>query len=228
MSYILRVRAPLTPLSLADVLGGNIPPTERLPSGVELEALTEAVSSAPDANTASSLDSALVEPVHRALAGLTHAEAADMRVWHWLCAVAFPDFVWRRWRQDGTPGDQDIFASLTDSMLRRFLGAPTLVGVSRNTFARLWWTAEHLDGDYDLARRALARQDAFQAIFERLFGLHLSAARAAIRSFEGRGEAEVRRAARWLNYAAATAVLEALSEGEIADILNESLATPSG
>jgi hypothetical protein len=178
--------------------------------------------------TGSSLDTALVEPVHRALAGLTHAEAADMRVWHWLCSVAFPDLVWRRWRQGGSPSEQDLAAALTDSMVRRFAGTPTLVGVSRNTLARLWWTAEHLDADYELARRALARQDAFQAIFERLFGLHLPAARAAIRNFEGREEAEVRRAARWLNYAAATAVLEALSEDEIAAILDESLAGPSG
>jgi hypothetical protein len=226
MSLVLRFREALTPSRLAEVLTGQTAPTERMPSSVELEPLSEAIASIPEGVSGSALDTAVVEPVHRSLAGLTHAEAADMRVWHWLCGSAFPSFVWRRWRPNGEPGANEVPTSLTDSMVRRFLGTPTLVGVSRNTFARLWWTAEHLDADYDLARRALARQDPFQAIFERLFGLHLPAARAAIRSFEGKSEAEARRAARWLNYAAATAVLEALSEDEIAAILDESLAAP--
>ena len=227
MALVLRFRDALTPTRLVDVLAGQSIPTERLPSHIELSQLSEAIASIPEDMGGSALDTHLVEPVHRSLSGLTHSEAADMRVWHWLCAAAFPDLVWRRWRPTGMPASHELSASLTDSMVRRFLGTPTLVGVSRNTLARLWWTAEHLDGDYDLARRALARQDAFQAIFERLFGLYPPATRAAIQRFNGRSEAEVRRAARWLNYAAATAVLEGLGEAEIAAILDESLAAPT-
>lgn len=226
MSIILRFRDPLTPTRLGEVLGGQAVPTERLPSQIELAAMSEVMASIPGNVNGSELDTYLMEPVHRSLAGLTHAEAADMRVWHWLCASAFPEFVWRRWRPNGVPAPHEVSTSLSDSIVRRFLGTPTLLGVSRNTFARLWWTAEHLEGDYDLARMAIARQDPFQAIFERLFGLHLPAARAAIRAFQGRSEADARRAARWLNYAAATAVLEALSEDEVTAILDESLAAP--
>jgi hypothetical protein len=226
MSFVQRTREPLTPARLLEVLRGEEPAAERLPSSISLDSLSEAIESLPADLSASRLDGVLVESVHSGLSGITHAEAADMRVWHWLCAVPFRGLVWRRWRADGEPATEDMEMALTDSVARRFLGSPSLAGVSRNTLARIWWTAEHLDGDYELARAALSRQDMFQAIFERLFGLHPPAARAAIRKFHGRSEDEIRRAARWLNYAGATAVLEALDETEIESILDESLAAP--
>ena len=99
--------------------------------------------------------------------------------------------------------------------------------MSRNTFARLWWTAEQLGGDYDLARLALSRQDMFQAIFERIFGLYQPAARAALSRFPPASEDAVRTAARWLNYVGSTTVLELLNEAEIGLILDESLKSHS-
>jgi hypothetical protein len=227
MANVRRFREPLTQSGLLEVLRGEQRATERLDSDVSLEPLDDAIASLASNAAGSSIDGALVEPVHQALGSLTRAEAADMRVWHWLCAVQFPSLVWRRWRQAGPPEDHELDGALTDSMARRFLGTSSLAGVSRNTLARLWWTAENLEGDYHLARQALSRQDMFQAIFERLFGLHPAAAKAAIAAFDGRSEDEVRRAARWLNYAGATAVLEALSEADIRAILDESLGAPT-
>ena len=227
MASVRRYREPLSARRLAEALTGVEPPTERLDTDVAMEPLRRAIESLPASASGSAIDGALVEPVHAALQNLTRAEAADMRVWHWLCSAQFPSLVWRRWRAAGTPEEHELAGALTDSMARRFIGTSSLAGVSRNTLARLWWTAEHLEGDYELARRALSRQDMFQAIFERLFGLHPPAARAAIEAFDGKSEDEVRRAARWLNYAGATAVLEALTESDIRAILDESLtATP--
>jgi hypothetical protein len=147
-----------------------------------------------------------------------------MRVWHWIAASQFPDLVWRRWRGAGTPHPSELEAALSPSIVRRFAGASSLSGVSRNTFARLWWTAHQLEGDYDLARFAVSRQDMFQAVFERLFGLYGPAAAASLGRFRGRSEDEIRDAARWLNYAASTTLLEALNQDDIKELLDTVLA----
>jgi hypothetical protein len=158
------------------------------------------------------------------LKSLPAADAADMRVWHWLTAEQFPAFVWRRWRSAGTPNENELETALSSSMVRRFAGSSTLAGVSRNTFARLWWTAQALDGDYELARFALSKQDMFQAVFERQFGLYPPAARAALERFRGLSEVDVREAAKWLNFAASTTLLEALDQGDIDEVLDVRLA----
>ena len=49
----------------------------------------------------------MVEAIHKGLAGLTRSEAADMRTWHWLCAVAFPELVIRRWQTCADPRGSD-------------------------------------------------------------------------------------------------------------------------
>ena len=111
-------------------------------------------------------------------------------------------------------------------MMERFLGAGTLRGTSRNALARLWWCAESLSSGQDgyrLARQALARQDLFQAIFERQFGLYPPAVRACLRRFGNSGvsEREWRDGTRRLNHYLTTIVLEALSEDEILELLSE-------
>ena len=79
-----------------------------------------------------------------------------MRLWQWLCATQFPDLVWKRWDR-GFRSPQKLPDALTHAMSTRFLGRAASTGVSRNTLARLWWTAERTrDGDeYELARAAL-------------------------------------------------------------------------
>ena len=148
-----------------------------------------------------------------------------MRAWHHIATREFPALVWRRWT-GATPLPGTLKDAMTTSLSKRFLGHSSLNGVSRNTFARLWWTAHHMrDGeDYDLARQALSNQDMFQAIFERFFGIYPAAAHACLDRFEPHGEAERRRAARWLQQCLSTTVLEALTEHEIEQIVDEAFA----
>ncbi len=171
------------------------------------------------------LDGRLVEPLHQAMLDLPHRVATDMRFWHWLCISALQEVVWHRWYGDTSDSPADALAK-SDTLSERFLGSSTLHGVSRNSLARLWWCAETLyseqDG-YDLARQALARQDLFQAVFERQFGLYPPAARACLRRF-GNGnvsEREWRDGTRRLNHYLTTIVLESLSEEDILDLLSQ-------
>ncbi len=165
------------------------------------------------------LDRALAVPLHRALKGLSRRKATDMRFWHWLCISQFQNIVWYRW-YGRIPAD--FSGIISPSLAERFLGAPTLHGVSRNTFARLWWCAEALyseaDG-YDLVDIALSSQDFFQAIFERKLGLCVPAARACVRALGNCSDAERRRATKELNHYFTTIVAEALTEEEMIDNL---------
>jgi hypothetical protein len=222
MANIARLSKPLTRESLLHALAGQQLPTETLSVSISADRFSEAVTAAlltlDEGTTGSSLDGALAEAVHSSLAGLPRREASDMRVWHWVCAALRPEVVWRRW-SSGVPLAEDVPSVLGSKMVPRFAGSPTLNGVSRNTFARLWWVCEQLDGDYELARWALSRQDMFQAIFERLFGLYPPAAKGCLRGFPGKSEDEIRAATKWLNLYGSTTVLEMLDEGEVQAIV---------
>ena len=166
------------------------------------------------------LDRALAEPLHRALAHLTTRQASDMGFWHWLCIAGLPEVVSWRWYGAATIPTE---ALKQRALAERFLGAGTLRGVSRNAFARLWWCAESLysaDDGYHLTRQVLTRQDLFQAVFERDFGLYPPAARACVRHFESASEEEWRRGTLRLNHYLTTIVLETLSEEDVLELLS--------
>jgi len=161
------------------------------------------------------LDRELAVPVHRALAGLSRRTATDMQFWHWLCICLFREIVWYRWYGRIPTNFSGI---ISPSLAERFLGAPTLHGVSRNAFARLWWCAEALyteEDGYDLVHIVLSSQDFFQAIFERELGLYVPAARACVRVLRDSSEDERRQATKELNHYFTTIVAEALSEEDI-------------
>lgn len=219
MSEVNRYAKTLDFDHLEEVLAGSRWPSEPLPNEIPLEPVREAVSSV-NSHSGSALDAPLIEPLHRALP-LTRRQAADPNLWQWLCVSEFPDLVWRRWGA-GAPLPEMLRDALTSSMGPRFLARASLNGISRNTLARLWWTAEELQ-DYDLARHALSSQDMFQNIFERFFGLYPDAAKACLDRFEGRSEGEIRSASRWLQQCASTTLLEGLTEQEVAAILDEAL-----
>jgi Family of unknown function (DUF6339) len=224
MMALRKLIQPLTPEMLKAALGGQKLPTEPTEATIDLTQLEAAIEALDPALKGPEIDRALVEPIHIALADLTRGEAAEMRVWHWLTSTVCPDLVWRRWR-GSVPAAHELEDALTPAMFRRFAGRSTLNGVSRNALARLWWVVEHCGNDFDLARVALSSQDMFQAIFERLFGIYEPAARACLVRFEGRSEDDIRRATRWLNYAASTTVLEALGEEEVGLIVDAGLAS---
>jgi hypothetical protein len=223
MANVQRFAKDLTSEHLEDVLGGGRWPTEQLPSVVQLEPVETAVASVGSQITGSAIDRALVEPLHQALSGLSRREAADPKVWQWLCVIKFPDLVWRRWVGQA-PLPEMLREALIPARYERFLCRPTLRGISRNTMSRLWWTAEQLGGDYELARQALSNQDMFQNTFERFFGMYPPAARACLDRFKGRSEGEIRAAAKWLQQCASTTTLEALDQDAVAAILDEALA----
>lgn len=165
-------------------------------------------------------DSFLVAPLHRALRHLPRRTALDMRLWHWLCVAQFSEFVWRRWRPEGPP--VPLPEVIEPQYAERFLGRPSLHGVSRNTLARLWWAGESLwsaDDGYRLAEEVLGKQDLFQAIFERRFGLYPPAARACIRRYRDAAQAKWRDGTRKLNHYLTTIVVESLTEEDIYALL---------
>ena len=161
------------------------------------------------------LDRELAVPLHKALAHLTRRAATDMHMWHWLCICEFKDMVWYRW-YGHIP--TDLSSIISPSIAERFLGTPTLHGISRNALARLWWCVESLyseSDEYDLVNIALSSQDFFQAVFERKFCLYLPAAKAYLRTLQSASEDDRRAAARELNHYFTTIAAEALSEEDI-------------
>jgi hypothetical protein len=210
---------PLSATGLTAALRGETQASETLDTVISMDAVAEAIG-AVEGLSGSEIDRCLIEPLHRAMSTLTIREAADMRLWHWL-TVHFQELVWRRWASYRKQWEET--GELTGEATARFLGRSSLNGVSRNTLARLWWTAEQLseNGNYSLARQAVSNQDQFQAIFERRFGLYPPAARACLASFENLGERETREAARWLQQCLSTTVLEHLSQADVAALLEE-------
>lgn len=195
--------------------------SESVGSMVDLDAFRHNALQALAGPEKSKADAVMAVELHKAFAGrVSSRDAADMRMWHWVAVSQCADLVWLRWL-GGVPSDPE--ASLTASLRGRFLGPPTLNGVSRNTFARLWWCVEVLysaEDKYTLVNAVLQKQDLFQAVFERRFGLHAPTAKIFIRKFAGGREAEWRAAARRLDYRFRTILLEALDETEIGRLID--------
>lgn len=217
---LLRFVEPLNLVQLEETLVGSSPASEPVRPELDLGKLEDAVklevqrleTATSDRQRARS-DALLVEPVHTTMRGLERRDAADMRVWHWLTTVAFPDLVWRRWL-GATPPREALPAALAGQLPRRFLGGSNLAGISRNTFARLWWLGEALvrDNDYGLARSAVEKQDLFQAVFERRMGLCPPLARACIIRLRDVPESRHRAVTQMVNHFATTTVLEVLDD----------------
>lgn len=224
MSLVKRYVRPLRLADLPNAFGASGMPDEELPGiAIELERVRLAISenlAAEERSTA--IDVALVEPFHKAMSGLDRRVAADMRIWHWLCIEGFPEIVRRRW---GIADSLGSGVQLKKADAAHFLGGSNLEGIARNSFSRLWWTAEQLEGDYDSARAVLSNAEDYVAIFERQYGIFRPAAMAAIPRFgaEGVPDDDQREAAKWLQQNISTTVLEALDQQRIGQILDESL-----
>ncbi len=211
---------PNTVGAVRDVLEGRLRETEPLEPEIELTSFLAAVKGVGSLS-GTDIDRRLLEGVHGALR-LSRRDAADPRVWQWLALQAAPELVWQRWWGATTP-PPDWQESFTLSRAKRFGCSASLNGVSRNTFARLWWVAEAFEGDYDAARAAISNQDLFQAVFERRLGLYPPAARACFAELSGLPEGAMRDAAARLQFILGTTVLEALDEAAIRAILREQI-----
>jgi hypothetical protein len=170
--------------------------------------------------TATKSDTATA-PLHAAFEGVPRRLLSDMRVWHWLCITVFRDFILARWCSEEAAEALD---DLTAAERGRFLGRASLNGVSRNALARLFWCGEALwsqEDGYRLAQSALHRQDFFQAVFERKFGLYRPAARACVIRLADATELTWRNSLKGLNFCLSTMVVEAMDESAVGELLEE-------
>lgn len=174
------------------------------------------------------IDAELVEPLHRCLRHLPEQVTTDMRVWHWLCVVNYPELVWRRWR--GVPPADPEEGFLTGQGHRpipagRFLGTPSINGQGRNTFARLFFAAERLIGaegeDYDLVRRLFSSQELHLGISDREYGLLPPVNRVLTRELADLPDLKVRAGVRRLNALGGSLCLDLLNEDEIRELVRQ-------
>jgi hypothetical protein len=109
------------------------------------EVLEEAMEDFDEGDTA--LDAEVAPKIHE-IFDLTRREAADPQVWNYLSLKFCPEFVRHRW----TSHSED-----------RFIADRTL---AENAFSRMWWVAEltKKDGNYDLTKVALSKQEIAQSI----------------------------------------------------------------
>ena len=203
-------------------------PVERVAHDVDLSVLDERITSLNNSGVGdASIDTQLVEPLHRALKSLPENVTTDMRVWHWLCVIRYPELVWRRWR--GLPPADPEEGFLRGQGHRpvpagRFLGTPSINGQGRNTFARLFFAAERLIGsdgkDYDLVRRLFSSQELHLGVSDREYGLLPSVNRVLTRELADLPDLKVRAGVRRLNALGGSLCLDILEEAEIAKLVH--------
>lgn len=174
-----------------------------------LEQLDEVVDRAraefPPHDTA--LDAWAAPRLHAALP-LTRREAADPGIWRYLAVVYRPDFVRHRWENRSW-----------STMSRRFWSPGTRP--DSNAFARLWWIAELTrDGDdYDLTERVLRRQPLATNLFVRGLSSYRPVVATLVDALEDAPSEVIEVTVRRMQKAAATLVVEAMGEEELAGLV---------
>jgi hypothetical protein len=195
-------RAPSRASMAPDAVAAFSRPLDVSPLLASLEAAALRFGAGDDA-----VDAFITQSVHEALP-LTRREAADKGLWHWLGVFAAPDFVRHRWTPKG-----GVWAK------ERFLG-----GLSKNTFARMWWIAEltRRGSDYTLTRGLLERsQDLVQLVYEHKFGRCPRAVDAFLRVTADEKLGTIRELAKALRRIGATMPLELLTVEETTSVLDE-------
>ena len=169
-----------------------------------------------------STDAQLAQEIHAALNGLPRRVLTDPLMWQWLTLEVFPNYVRSRWFGDYElrqlrETDGAGKALIPDSAVKRFLGNASMVGVSRNALARLFWGAEaawfQASGKdrYAEVDIVFASSDLFVGVFERVLGLREDTSLELIREI-GALDQNVRRSILInLNLVLSTTCLEAMS-----------------
>lgn len=154
-------------------------------------------------NNPESSDSWLAPRLHAALR-LRRAEAADRRIWSYLAAVRYPDYV--RWRFPGSSG-------ATSS--KRFIG-----GDRDNALSRLWWGAEMTrnGSDYRPTVGAFERQDIPNTWFALDAFHNKAAALAALRMLPTMGARPINRLSTAFNHYLTTIMLDSIAPTPLPDI----------
>lgn len=225
---VQRLQSPISEQGLVEALRNarNLPVSHLL-GEVDLSLLDQAIREAIEAGIReSALDTFLVEPLHRSLRGMEEELRTDMRIWHWLTVVRYPEIVWLRWRGSVPADPEDGF--MVGNGRRpvpsvRFLGTASINGHGRNTFARLFFAAERLIGsdgnDYDLVRRLFSSQELHLGLSDREYGLLPRVNRVLTRQLADLPDQQVRAGVRNLNALGGSICLDLLNEAEIQQLL---------
>lgn len=156
--------------------------------------------------------------LHACLDGiLSGRERTDIRFWQWMTLVRFADFTNARWSLPGSA----LTAADSDGWTDRRLGGETLGGYARNAVARLFFAAQALDGNLDLLKKALSKEDIIVSVFERRLGLYPPVAKACVTTFTDspHSGAEVKRKTKLLQQKLKMRAIEAMDEDEVAELL---------
>ncbi|MCH9695189.1 MAG: hypothetical protein K0U72_11835 [Gammaproteobacteria bacterium] len=173
--------------------------------------VAETISSHERYDTA--MDKNVAIDLHKCLA-LSRRQAADRRLWAWLCCIKYPEFVAYRWKPR-VAGEHEGLRSPA-----RFIGDNV-----RNTFARLWWAAELtvVNGtDYSLTEELLALdrfQDGYEAMFGRAFCQYPDALRAFIQTAGQKPQKVIRETSKEFCYLMTTLVLETMTSEQLSEVL---------
>jgi len=222
--FLQRLQCPINESGLVDALrkADELPVIE-FSSRIDLSGLDQTIRSAIDTGIReAALDTFLVEPLHRTLRGMDEALKTDMRIWHWLTVVRYPDLVWLRWR-GSVPADPEEGFMIGNGHRPvpavRFLGTASINGHGRNTFARLFFAAERLVGkegkDYNLVRRLFKSQELHLGLSDREYGLLPHVNRVLTRRLADLPDQQVRAGVRYLNAIGGSICLDLLDEDEI-------------
>ncbi len=143
---------PVKPDKVLYLGDGNDPPYDKISAFLELVTLDPSM-------TKLVADGKLGATLHQLLP-ITRRAASDMRFWHFLSMVRFPEYVsWRYY---------DIVSGQTNR--RRYLGS-----LDENAFARLWWWAEltvsrFAPDPYEITLNASDSSEFFSGILRNLCG----------------------------------------------------------
>jgi hypothetical protein len=156
------------------------------------------------------IDAEAAPQIHRHLS-LTRREASDAGVWRFLTVVFRPEFVRHRWGH-------------SRSQLRaHFWDFSSRPRPEHNAFSRLWWIAElSRDGD-DYARTAKAVGSHCKTLFRCQLGHYPPAVRACIDEIGDLPQDRFDPVIKDLNRRLALIPVEGLSEGDLRDMVRQSL-----
>lgn len=226
--FLQRLQSPISERSLVEALRtAKDLPVGDLHKQVDISLMDEAIHEAIEGEIKeSALDTFLVEPLHRSLRVMDESLRSDMRIWHWLTVVQYPEVVWLRWR-GSVPADPEegfvVGNGRRPVPAVRFLGTASINGHGRNTFARLFFAAERLIGsagnDYDLVRKLFSSQELHLGLSDREYGLLPQVNRVLTRQLANLPDQQVRAGVRNLNALGGAICLDLLEEAEIEQLV---------
>ncbi len=119
-------------------------------------------------NPTGTADAASALAVYEALKNLTPQQAADERLWTYLCHMEYRRYVARRWLTSRPESNDDA----TRKVRNHFFARGNRPLIRDNALSRLWWLGSiahevEADAPHEFLERLLHRQDVRSALIER-------------------------------------------------------------